>query len=156
MRADLRPIEDQIARTKRELNELFRKESLASREGDHAEARRQHLRLLEKELENIHTIARYVEPISPPVARDLNRWHAQIVERFNALKDRESPEALQTWVARDLVPHLRRSEQIAHLLATSARASLDTTSSPFAWPVGARHALHETAGANRRNRPGTP
>ncbi len=151
MRADLRPMEDQIARTKRELNELFREEALASRQGHAAEARQRHLLLLEKELENIRSIARYVEPISGPVARDLNRWHAQMLERFNALRDHESPEALQAWVVRDLVPHLRRSEQIAHLVATSVRANPRKASTPFGWPVREQRSA---GGAAEPNHPG--
>lgn len=151
MRRDLRPFEEDISRTKRELNDLFRQESLASRDGRSAEARERHLALLEKELENIRTIARYVEPISPPVARDLNRWHAQMTSRFRDVRDSRDPAALQEWVARELVPHLRRSEQVAHLLATSVRSSPRRSASPFAWPMAVSAAPN--AAERRRRRP---
>ncbi len=139
MQMDLRPFEEDISRTKRELNDLFRQESLASRSGHLAEARERHLALLQKELENIRTIARYVEPISPPVARDLNRWHAQMTSHFLEVRDSPDPAAVQAWVARELVPHLRRSEQVAHLLATSVRTASRTAMPPYAWPVAAEN-----------------
>ncbi len=141
MRTDLRPLEEEIARTKRELNELFREESLASRRGDAAEARERHVSLLRKELENVRTISRYVETISPPVGRDLARWHAQMEIRFEQLRRSGSDRALQDWVARELVPHLRRSEQVAHLVATTVRASPRKAAAPFGWPVAVDRAI---------------
>ena len=133
-------MEEEIARTKRELGELFRQETLASRRGDAAEAGERHLALLGKELDNIRAIARYVEPISAPVARDLTRWHAQMTIRFEELRRGKDAAALQRWVAQDLVPHLRRSEQLAHLVATNARIRPEKPSTPFVWPVAARRA----------------
>lgn len=152
MRADLRPFEEEIARTKRELNELFRRESLAARQGNSGEANRTHLALLQKELENVRTIARYLEPISPPVARDLERWHAQMQSRFEQLRSRGNPAEVQQWVARELVPHLRRSEQLAHLLATSIRSGAKKAAAPFGWPVAVDKALRGAAAGERGGR----
>jgi predicted RNase H-like nuclease (RuvC/YqgF family) len=135
MKMDLRSLENEISQTKRELNQLFREESLASRRGDATEARKQHVALLEKELENIATIASYLEAISPPVARDLTRWRAQTSSRFNDLKRSGNAVALQTWVTQELVPLLRRSEQAAHLVATTVRVGPRKASTPFAWPI---------------------
>ncbi len=137
MRADLHPLEMEIARGKRELNELFREESLAARRGDFVEAGRRHVALLEKELENVRTIARYLEPISAPVARDLSRWQTQTSHRFREVEISGAPAAIQRWVVQDLVPLLRRSEQAAHLVATSVRVQSRKAAVPFVWPVAA-------------------
>ena len=143
MKMDLRPIEREISRTKLELNELFRLMALASRRGDSSEAHRKHLALLEKELENIRTIARYVESVSPPVARDLGRWQAQMAERFEKVRTSSDPATLQRWVAQDLVPHLRRSEQVAHLVATSMRIEPKKPGPPFVWPGAVEQAARQ-------------
>lgn len=145
MRSDMQPMEDEISRTKRELNELFRQETLASRRGDSAEARDRHLALLQKELENVRTIARYVETVSPPAARDLSRGHSQMEARFHEMRDSGDAAALQQWFAREFVPHLRRSELVAHLVATSMRSIPGKPASPFAWPVAVDAALHNRA-----------
>ena len=137
----LDPLEAEISRTKRELNELCRQANLASREGRVTEAHRREVALLEKELENIEIIARYIEPISAPVARDLRRWHAQMSNRFRRLKDSGDAASLRGWVAHDLVPHLRRSEQLAHLVATNARRDPKKGGVPFVWPVAVRGAM---------------
>ena len=149
MNRDLRPFEEEIARAKGELNELYRQMNLASRRGDAAEARRQQLALLEKELDNIRAIARYVEPVSAPVARDLSRWQAQIAERLGQVRDAPDPALLQRWVAQELVPHLRRSEQAAHLVATSVRIQPRKQGTPFVWPVDVGRAVRQTRDANR-------
>lgn len=149
----LDPLERDISRTKRELNDLFRAESLAWRQGNAAEGHARHLALLEKELENIGTIARYVEPISPVVARDLRHWHAQMTIRFHEIRNSRDPGAVQRWVTQDLVPHLRDSEQIAHVLATSVRRSSRGGSAPYAWPVrGDAPAKGRDTGAPRDTR----
>ena len=114
--------------------------NLASRRGDAAEARRQQVALLEKELDNIHAIARYVEPVSAAVARDLSRWRAQIAEHLDQVRDSLDPALLQRWVAQELVPHLRQSEQVAHLVATSARIGPKKRGTPFVWPVAVKQA----------------
>ncbi len=145
MKDRLRPLEQEIARAKGDLNELFRRESLASRQGDMGEARRTHLALLEKELDNIGAISRYVDTISPPVARDLSRWQTQTASRFRELRDEADASTLQAWVARELVPLLRRSEQAAHLVASSARVNPDKSAAPFAWPIALEHALKDAA-----------
>ncbi len=152
MRQDMHPMEDEISRTKRELNELFREEALAWRRGDSAEARSQHLALLQKELENVRSIARYIEAISPPAARDLNHWHAQMEARFHEIRDSADAATLQGWVAHDLVPHLRRSEQVAHLVATSMRAAPRKPAAPFAWPVAVEAAVKDAEARSRRAR----
>ncbi len=149
MKLDLRPAEREISRVKRELNQLFREDSLASREGASEEGYQRHLALLERELDNIRSIARYVEPISAPVSRDLSRWHAQLTSRFNDLRVSGSPASVQRWVVQELVPHLRRSEQAAHLVATSLRVGPKGKPQPFVWPVAAEVALNE---AKRRGR----
>lgn len=146
MKGDLQPLEKEISRTKRELNELFRRESLASRGGDAAGARQTHLALLEKELENVRSIARYVETISPPVARDLSRWQTQTASRFRELREAANPAVVQAWVAGELVPLLRRSELAAHLVATSARVAPKKSPRPFAWPVADERAAKGAAG----------
>lgn len=154
MRDELHPLEKEISQTKRELNELFRRESLASREGDAAEARRAHLALLEKELDNVRSITRYVDTISPPVARDLSRWQTQTASRFRELRENSSAATLQAWVARDLVPLLRRSELAAHLVATSARVKPKKAAAPFAWPVALERPLKDAA--EHASHPGNP
>ena len=151
MKTHLDPLEAEISRTKRELNDLFRQANLASRAGHAAEAHRQEVALLEKELENIQIIARYLEPICPPVARALRRWHAQMASRFLQLKDARDPTVLQRWVAQELVPHLRRSEQLAHLAATSARIRPRKAATPFVWPVAVDLALKGMTGTARHD-----
>jgi hypothetical protein len=108
-------------------------------------ARAQHLALLEKELENIDTIAAYLDTISPPVARDLMRWQVETSSRFKELRQAADAAALQAWVTQDLVPLLRRSEQAAHLVATTVRVDPRKTSAPFAWPVSVHLALKDAA-----------
>ncbi len=154
MKEDLQPLEREISRGKRELNELFRKESLASREGDAAGARQTHLALLEKELENVRSITRYLDTISPPVARDLSRWQTQTASRFRELRETANPAALQAWVAGELVPLLRRCELAAHLVATSARVAPKKSPSPFAWPVAMERVLKDAV--ESRPRRGNP
>ncbi len=151
MREQLRPLEKEISETKRELNELFRAESLASREGDAARARQTHLALLEKELDNVRSITTYVDTISPPVARDLSRWHTQTASRFRELRETANPAALQAWVARELVPLLRRSELVAHLVATGTRVVPKKSAAPFAWPVAKSRAMKGAQGGRPRH-----
>ena len=152
MRTDLDPLEKDISRTKRELNDLFREESLAWRQGNPQEGQARHLALLEKELENIRAIATYVEPISPHVARDLRHWHSQMASRFAEVRSTRDPAAMQRWVTQELVPHLRQSEQVAHVLATSVRTESRKGSAPYAWPVRAEAASGK-AGASPGRRP---
>ncbi len=137
MTSDLDPLERDISRTKRELNEIFRSESLAWRAGNAAEGRARHLALLEKELENLRMIATYMEPVSPPVARDLRRWNDQMADRFGEVRNSPDPSVVQRWVTQELVPHLRRGEQLAHILASTVRTGSRRGPTPYVWPVRA-------------------
>lgn len=153
MKLNLSPPEEDISRMKRELNRLFREENLASRRGDAVAAREQHLALLEKELENIGMIAGYLKTISPPVARDLTRWLVQTSSRFHELQRAGDAVAVQTWVAQELVPLLRRSELAAHLVATTVRVGTREGSAPFGWSASVRAALGKTGAGDAGARP---
>ncbi len=125
--------ENEILRAKSDLERISRKRLIAYRDGRFEEAAQAQVRLLETELKNVAALASYVKTISPAAARELVGRHAVAAERFERLKRAGDPVALQDWLKKELAPLVNKSEQAAHLVATSIRLEKGKRSQPFGW-----------------------
>lgn len=125
--------ENEILRVKSDLGRISRNRLIAYREGRVDEAARAQIRLLETELKNIAALASYVKTISPAAARELVGRHSAAAERFERLKAAGDAAALQGWLKEELAPLVNKSEQAAHLVATSIRLEKGKKSKPFGW-----------------------
>lgn len=125
--------ENQILRVKSDLGRISRDRLIAYREGRIEEAAEAQIRLLEMELKNVAALASYVKTISPGAARELVGRHSAAAERFQSLKAAANPVALQDWLKEELAPLVNKSEQAAHLVATSIRLEKGKKSKPFGW-----------------------
>ncbi len=134
----LASIEQRIVELKSEMNRMARDRNLAYHRGRPEEARRHHLSALEAELRNVETLASYVGTVSPAVARDLALRHAWASRRFAELRPANDAEALRRWVTQELAPLVNKTEQAAHLIATSVRIRKGRPSKPFGWSAPRR------------------
>ncbi|HYM39063.1 MAG TPA: hypothetical protein VEY12_02810 [Thermoplasmata archaeon] len=66
-------------------------------------------------------------------ARELVGRHSAAAEGFKSLKAADNPAALQDWLKEGLAPLVNKSEQAAHLVATSIRLEKGKKSKPFGW-----------------------
>ena len=128
-----RSAENQILRVKSDLGRISRNRLIAYREGRVEEAAQAQIRLLETELKNVAALASYVKTISPAAARELVGRHSAAAERFERLKAAGDAVALQGWLKEELAPLVNKSEQAAHLVATSIRLEKGKKSKPFGW-----------------------
>ncbi len=128
-----RSAERQILRVKAELRRISRDRLVAYRDRRLDEAARQQVRLLEAELQNIQALAAYVKAVSPAAARELASRHAAAAQRFGELKGAGDAVALQAWLRDQLAPLVNKSEQAAHLVATTLRLEKERKSRPFRW-----------------------
>lgn len=129
----LLPMENEIARVKRDLSRLSREHYAAFSAGRRDEATRAQVKLFETELKNIGSIVSYVRAISPPAAREIGPRQKLATSRFEAVRNRSDPASLQEWVKQDLAPLMSRTEQVAYLVASSVRFREGTASQPFVW-----------------------
>ena len=129
----LRSAENQILRVKADLRRISRDRLLAYRGGRPEEAVRAELRLRETELQNSSALAAYVRTGSPAAARELASRHAAAAERFGEVKGTGDAVALQRWMKDQLVPLVNKSEQAAHLVATTIRLEKGKKAKPFGW-----------------------
>lgn len=126
---------------KSDLVRLSRARNLALREGRHEEGRQHHVSALEAELRHVETLARYVQTASPAAGRELATRQALASRHFQHVKGSRDLKDIHRWVTQELAPLLNKSEQAAHLVATSVRTASRNGASPYAWPV------REAAGA---------
>ncbi len=125
--------ENEILRVKSDLGRISRNCLIAYREGRAEDGAQAQIRLLETELKNIAALALYVKTISPAAARELVGRHSAAAKRFKSLKEAANPVALQGWLKEELAPLVNKSEQAAHLVATSIRLEKGKKSKPFGW-----------------------
>lgn len=144
-------LEREIVRMKAELERLTRSRNLALREGRKAEGERQHVSALEAEVRHVETLARYVKTVSPAAGRELATDQAAAAEHFRRLRAAGDLHELERWVAKELAPLLNKSEQAAHLVATSVRVKPSETPTAFTWPVAVETAARR-AGTAREPR----
>ncbi len=128
-----RSTEKKILQVKSDLERISRNRLIAYRDGRFEEAAQAQIRLLDAELKNVAALASYVRTISPAAARELVGRHAVAAERFERLRKAGDPVALQDWLKRELAPLVNKSEQAAHLVATSIRLERGKRSKPFGW-----------------------
>ncbi len=128
-------LEREIVRMKAELERLTRGRNLALREGRRDEGQRQHLSALEAEVRHVEALARYVKTVSPAAGRELASRQALAAQHFQRLRRAGDLRELDRWVTRELAPLLNKSEQAAHLVATSVRATPKGPPAGFTWPV---------------------
>ncbi len=145
-------LEREIVRMKAELERLTRSRNVALREGRQDEGRRQHLSALEAEVRHLETLARYVKTVSPAAGHELATRQAAAAQHFQRLRQAGDLEELQRWVAKELAPLLNKTEQAAHLVATSIRVKPSSTPTAFTWPVAIETATRasRSAGGPRR------
>lgn len=128
-----RSAENQVLRVKADLRRISRDRLLAYREGRPDDATRHQFRLVEAELQNVKALASYVRTVSPAAARELASWHSAAAERFGELKGAGDIVALQAWLKERLAPLVNKSEQAAHLVATTIRLEKGKKAKPFGW-----------------------
>ncbi len=129
----LRSTEMVILRVKSDLMSISRNRLLAYRDGRLEEGARDHVRLLEMELKNVAALASYLGTVSPALSRELVGRHAVATERFERVKNAGDPTALQDWLKKEVAPLVNKSEQAAHLVATTVRLEKGKKSKPFGW-----------------------
>ncbi len=139
---------------KSDLVRMARLRNLALRDGRDDEGRRHHLSALEAELENVGMLARYVRTLSPAAGHELETRQSMVSQHFQQLKGGEDVPAINRWVTQELAPLLNKSEQAAHLVATSVRTNPRNATSPFAWPVYVQLAVDRAASHSDRARSG--
>ena len=133
IRSQFRSAENQIVRLKSDLDRISRNRLVAYRQGRIEEATKQSFRLLETELKNVEALASYVKTISPAAAREIIGHHLEASRRFKDLRIAGDVASLQSWLKEDLAPLVNKSEQAAHLVATSVRLEKGKKARPFAW-----------------------
>ncbi len=148
--------EQEIVRAKSELVRMTRERNLALRAGRQEEGQQRHLDVLEAEIKQLDALARYVRTVSPGAARELAARRASVVGDFQRLRAAGNLRELSQWVTQELAPLLNKSEQAAHLVATSMRATPRTPVSPFVWPVGVDRSMKEAKARAARSRVGSP
>ena len=126
-------MERRIADVKHDIDRISRDRSLAYLGGRPEEAVRYHLSLMDAELRNLDNLISYVATVSPAAARELDSERSETAGRYLDVKARGDPVALQRWVTEDLAPLVNKSEQAAHLVATSLRVRRGRTPKPFGW-----------------------
>ncbi len=129
-------MERRIADVKHDIDRISRDRALAYLRGNPEEATRHHLSLLEAELRNVEGLISYVGTVSPAAARELSDERSVAAGRFLDLRARGDSAALQRWVTEDLAPLVNKTEQAAHLIATSLRVQRGRTPKPFGWASG--------------------
>ncbi len=135
---------------KAELERLTRSRNLALREGRRDEGERQHVSALEAEVQQLEALARYVKTVSPAAGHELATRQAAAAQHFRQLRQAGDLEELQRWVAEELAPLLNKTEQAAHLVATSVRVTPKGPPAGFTWPVAVDTAVRKEA--SRRSR----
>jgi len=128
-------LEREIVRMKAELERLTRSRNLALREGRRDEGERHHLSALEAEVRQVEALARYVKTVSPAAGRELATRQAAAALHFRRLRAAGDLHELERWVTEELAPLLNKSEQAAHLVATSVRVKPTEKPTAFTWPV---------------------
>ncbi len=149
-------VEQEIVRMKAELIRMTRDRNLALRAGRLDEGQRRHLDVLEAEIKHLDALARYVRTVSPGAARELAARRASVVGDFQRLRTSGNLRELNRWVTQELAPLLNKSEQAAHLVATSVRATPRTPASPFVWPVAVDRPVKDAKAKAARSRVGSP
>lgn len=137
---------------KAELVRLTRNRNLALREGRQEEGQREHLSALDAEVRNLEALARYVKTVSPAAGRELATRQAAAAQHFQRLRQAGDLQELQRWVAQELAPLLNKSEQAAHLVATSVRVKPAGTPTAFTWPVAVETATRSSRSAENPRR----
>lgn len=128
-----RSAESQVLRVKADLRRISLDRLVAYREGPPDEAARHQFRLVEAELQNVEALASYVRTVSPAAGRELAGRHSAAAERFAELKGVGDVVALQGWLKDHLAPLMNKSEQAAHLVATTIRLEEGRKAKPFGW-----------------------
>lgn len=134
---------------KAELERLTRSRNVALREGQQAEGERQHLSALAAEVKHVEALARYVKTVSPAAGREIATRQALAAQHFRRLRKAGDLHELNRWVAEELAPLLNKSEQAAHLVATSVRVKPKGAPAAFTWPVAVETAVRGAAGRGR-------
>ena len=146
-------VEREIVRMKSDLERLTRSRNLALREGRRDEGDRQHVSALEAEIKHLETLARYVKTVSPAAGRELATRQAAVAQHFHRLKAAGDLRELNRWVTEELAPLLNKSEQAAHLVATSIRVKPTGSPTAFTWPIAVHTAVQRTTERESRGRP---
>jgi hypothetical protein len=136
-------LEQEIVHMKAELGRMTRSRNLALREGRRDEGERHHLSALEAEIRHVEALSRYVKTVSPAAGRELATRQALAAQHFRRLREAGDLRELNRWVAQELAPLLNKSEQAAHLVATSVRAKSKGSPTAFAWPVAVERAVRD-------------
>ena len=134
-------LEREIVRMKAELERLTRSRNVALREGHKDEGERRHVSALEAELRHVEALARYVKTVSPAAGRELATRQALAAQHFQRLRRAGDLHELDRWVSQELAPLLNKSEQAAHLIATSVRVKPKGSPTAFVWPVAVEAAV---------------
>jgi len=130
--------ESRIVDVKSDLSRISKNRLIAYRQGRIDEATRQQFRLLEAKLRNIEALASYVNAVSAPAGHELVGHLLAATERFRGLRAVGDVSALQDWLKKEIVPLIDKSEQAAHLVATTFRLAKGKKTKPFAWQFRTR------------------
>jgi len=146
-------MEREIVRMKAELERLTRSRNRALRDGRRDEGERQQLAALEAEVNHVEALARYVKTVSPAAGRELATRQALTAQHFRRLRSAGDLAEMNRWVSRELAPLLNKSEQAAHLVATSVRARSKGSPRAFTWPAAVETAVQGEAARRSREHP---
>ncbi len=113
--------EDEILQEKRELALISQERWRASLEGDAVKVFEARRKAAERMLDCCRTTARYIGDISTPAARRLQLMEAEARRELAEVSTTRNLDLFQIWCSTSLVPVVRDSERMAHIVATSVR-----------------------------------
>ncbi len=116
---ELTRIEKSILENKQEVSRILADRSRATLSKDNLAALRAWTNASEKTLAGCNAISKYVEHFSKPIARQLEVGLKEASRSLEEVKKSRDPAQFHRWVKTQFVPHVRESERMAHVVATS-------------------------------------
>ncbi len=116
---ELTRIERSILENKQEVSRILADRSRATLSKDDMAALRAWTDASEKTLDGCNAISRYVEHFSKPIARQLEASLRETSKGLEDVKKSGDPVQFHRWMKTQFVPHVRESERMAHLAASS-------------------------------------
>lgn len=116
---ELSRIEKSILENKNEVSKILERRSKATLSKDELAALRAWTDASEKTLEGCGAISKYMEHFSRPIARELQASQEATVRGLENVRKTEDRAQFHHWMKTQFIPHVRVSERMAHVAATS-------------------------------------
>jgi hypothetical protein len=120
---------------KRELSSISHERWQAALQHDTGRVLVARKKAAEKMLENCDALAQYVSYSCPSIGRDLSNQKVRVSKKLEEIRRTNSPGELQDWYKANLIPFVKHSEALAHLVATSRRKREKAGIECYPWPL---------------------